>query len=218
MHHILKASLHFPHCRLKRIIYPVSRSVPLTHAAEWTCCSHCTGESALGAKRSTCTGTVGTASMLLCSRTSKMFHLELKETSTETKHESWQLKGRKIKAMADRSSSRLLLYLPPTPRSADPGRTKGMSTSNHPPPFHFIPELIAEISTKHVTFRRRDLSSFLLRYPQKKLTWHLESEVYPDTHTLKTVAGPHCHSAPVQTLLLHRSSYKSKNLLQRTQH
>lgn len=39
--------------------------------------------------------------------------------------------------------------------------------------------------------------SFLLGYPQDKLTWHSESEVYPDACTLKTVAGPHCHSAPI---------------------
>lgn len=79
-----------------------------------------------------------------------MLHLELKETSTE--HKSCQLKGKKIKDMADRSSGRLLLYLSSTPGSADPVRKKGMGTSNHPPLFHFIPELIAEIPTKHVTF------------------------------------------------------------------
>lgn len=51
-----------------------------------------------------------------------MLHLELKENLTE--HESWQLKGRKIKAMADVSSGRLSLYLSSTPGSADPVRKR----------------------------------------------------------------------------------------------
>ena len=41
--------------------------------------------------------------------------------------------------------------------------------------------------------------SFSLEYPQEKWTWHFESEVYSGLCTLKTVAAPHCHSAPVQT-------------------
>lgn len=126
---------------------------------------------------------------------SKMLHLELKETSTETEHESWQLKGRKIKAVAKRSSGQFLLYLPSTPRSADPVSKKGMSTSNHPPPFHSRTH--SRDSNQTCDILMKGSVSFLLGYPQDKLTWHFESEVYPDACTLKTVAGPHCHSAPI---------------------
>lgn len=79
----------------------------------------CTGEVPLRAKKSTHMGIFRTTKDL-CSRRSKTLHLELKENLTE--HESWQLKGRKIKATADTSSGRLLLYLSSTPRSADPVR------------------------------------------------------------------------------------------------
>lgn len=144
-------------------------------------------------------GGFGTASTVLCCRRSKMLRLELTETLTE--HESWQLRGRKKKAVADRSSGRPLVYLSSTPGSADPGRNKGMSTSKHPPPVHFSPKLIPEIQIKHVTFRWThpcQLSVRISMEEEGKKKRHLESEVHSDSCGLKTAASPNCNSAPIQ--------------------
>lgn len=147
-------------------------------------------------------GGFGTASTVLCRGGSKVLRLELTETLTE--HESWQLKGRKKKAMAGRSSGRLLVYLSSTPGSADPGGNKGMSTSNHPPPVHLSPKLIPEIQIKHVTFRWTHTCQLSVRTSteEEEKKRHFESEVHSDSCTLKTVASPHCNAAPVQTLSL----------------